>query len=102
MRILLREGFRPNQTVHIFDAGPTLEVERDKISTLARSQLLLLSITMDELETHQVLLANTQLDFRATISSATLNTAEQTCHLSPLTADLLHLANGDLVRTSII
>ncbi len=102
MTILLREGFKHNQTVHIFDAGPTLEVARDKIRTLARSQLMPLTITTEELHNHHVLLANTQLDFRATISSATLNTAEQTCHLSPLTADLLHLSNGDFVRASIV
>lgn len=102
MTILLREGFKPNQTVDIFDAGPTLEVSRDKIRTLARSQLMPLSITTEELDNHHVLLANTQLNFRATISSATLNTDEQTCHLSPLTADLLNLSDGDFVRISII
>src|SRR3990167_1379801 len=64
MNILFREGFTHNQTIDIFDAGPTLEVEQCKIRTLANSQRMTLSTTPIQLKQQRVLLASTELHFR--------------------------------------
>lgn len=40
MNILMREGFRYNAYVDIFDAGPTIEAPRDQIRTIASSRIM--------------------------------------------------------------
>lgn len=98
MNILLKEGFRFNQYVDIFDAGPTIEAPLTEIKTIAHSLVMEIRNICDEVSSQEFLLANNQIDFRATISSALLNIEHNTCTISKQTADLLKVQCGDKIR----
>lgn len=100
MNILLREGFRYNHYVDIFDAGPTIEAPRDQIRTVACSKMATLKNMSDEVSGHRYLIANTTLNYRATIGHIMLNEEQTSCIISKDTADLLQLNCGDLLRFS--
>ncbi|HHF7365363.1 TPA: arginine N-succinyltransferase [Legionella bozemanae] len=100
MNILLKEGFRYNKYVDIFDAGPTLEVPRLKIKTIELSHVVTIKNISDEVSSTSYLLANTQLDFRATINSALVNKEKSTCIISKKTANLLQVTCGDQLRVA--
>lgn len=98
MNILLREGFRFNHYVDIFDAGPTLEGSRDQIQTIRSSRLLTLKNIPNKVEGPSFIVANLSIDFRATISPVILDENNETCMIDRNTAELLHLASGDRLR----
>lgn len=100
MSILLKEGFRYNNYVDIFDGGPTLEVPLNEIKTVKLSRLVTVSSLSDEVSSSNYLLTNAQLNFRATINTALINKEQNTCILSKKTADLLQVNRGDIVRVS--
>ncbi|WP_133135182.1 arginine N-succinyltransferase [Legionella rowbothamii] len=100
MSILLKEGFRYNNYVDIFDGGPTLEVPLNEIKTVKLSRLVTVGSLSDEVSSSNYLLANAQLNFRATINTALVNKEHNTCILSKKTADLLQVNRGDVVRVS--
>lgn len=98
MTILLREGFRPNHCIDIFDAGPTLEAPFHGIKTLAESQVFTIEHLTDEVISSPYLLATSTRLFRAMIGQVLFNTENQTCLLSQETADLLQVGQADRVR----
>lgn len=98
MNILINEGFRYNNYVDIFDAGPTLEAPCAQIRTIATSQLMKIKNISDEVSSTRFLLANTTLDFRATIGHALFNDSYQNCIISKKTAALLEVKLGDYIR----
>ena len=98
MKILLNEGFRYNQYVDIFDGGPTIEAPRDHIHTVAASRLMTVKNIIDEVSGKRFLIANTLLDFRATIAQVVFNEEQPFCILSHETAALLQIKCGDQVR----
>lgn len=98
MNILLREGFRYNKYIDIFDGGPTLEVPLSKIKTIELSRVVTIKNISDEVSSANYLLANTQLDFRATINSALVNRENNTCIISKKTANLLQVKCGNQLR----
>ncbi|KTC86590.1 arginine N-succinyltransferase [Legionella brunensis] len=98
MNILMREGFRYNSYVDIFDAGPTIEAPRNQIRTIASSHIMTVKSISDEVSSKRFLLANTKLDFRATISQAIFNEQQNSCIISKKTAELLAIKRGDCVR----
>lgn len=98
MNILLREGFRHNAYVDIFDAGPTIEAPLNQIRTIAASRVITVKNLSDEVSSSPYLLANTRLDFRATVSRIIAN--EETCILSKSTAELLQVKRGDVIRVA--
>ncbi|KTC97990.1 arginine N-succinyltransferase [Legionella erythra] len=100
MNILLREGFRYNSYVDIFDAGPTIEAPINQIRTVAVSRVMTIKNLSDEVSSSPYLLANTQLDFRATISQMIFNNSNHTCTLSKSTAALLQVRQGDNIRAA--
>ncbi|USQ12709.1 arginine N-succinyltransferase [Legionella lytica] len=100
MSILLKEGFRYNNYVDIFDGGPTLEVPLNEIKTVKLSRLVTVGSLSDEVSSSNYLLTNAQLNFRATINTALVNKEQNTCILSKKTADLLQVNRGDVVRVS--
>ncbi|HAU1150444.1 TPA: arginine N-succinyltransferase [Legionella pneumophila] len=103
MNILLKEGFRYNNYVDIFDAGPTIESPLLEIKTIASSRIMVIKNISDEASSsNRYLLANTQMDFRATISHAVFNERENTCIISKETAKLLDVKQGDSLRISPI
>ena len=98
MKLLLREGFRYNNYVDIFDAGPTIEAPRDSIHTITSSSLVMLKDIIDDVSSPRYLLSNTKLNFRATVGHAIYNKLEGTCLLGQETAELLQLNYGDSLR----
>ena len=98
MNILLKEGFRYNNYIDIFDAGPTLEVPLTKIKTIELSRIVTIKNVSDEVSSAKYLLANTQLDYRATINFALVNKDDGTCIISKIVAELLHVKSGDKLR----
>ncbi len=98
MNILLRDGFRYNSYVDIFDAGPTIEAPRNQIRTIITSHISVIKSLSDEVKSKQFLLANTKLDFRATISQAIFNEQQESCVISKNTAQLLAVNCGDCLR----
>jgi len=100
MNILLREGFRHNSYVDIFDAGPTIEAPLNQINTVMTSQLLTVKSLSDEVMSKQYLLSNTRLNFRAAISQVILNEGQTDCILSKATAELLSVKRGDCIRVA--
>ena len=100
MKILLREGFRYNGYVDIFDAGPTIEAPRDQIRTLSGSHVRIVQTIIDEVRSNRFILSNTQLDYRATISEVVCNDQDETCIISYETARTLQVKCGDSIRLS--
>lgn len=98
MKILLREGFRYNSYVDIFDAGPTIEAPLDQIRTVAASRIMTIKSISDEVSSKHYLIANTKLDFRATISRAIFNQEQGACIIGKTTAELLEVQLGDCLR----
>ena len=102
MTILLKEGFRYNNYIDIFDAGPTIEAPITEIKTINLSRIMVIKSLSDEVSSNEYLLATTQLDFRATIDYAVFNEQENTCIISKETATLLKVKCGDSLRVSPI
>jgi len=100
MSILLNEGFRFSNYVDIFDAGPTIESPLKEINTVKLSQVLTVRSISDEVSSTDYLLANTQMDFRATINFALINNEDNSCIVSKNTAELLEIKRGDTLRVS--
>ena len=100
MNILLKEGFRYNNYIDIFDAGPTIEAPLSEIKTISHSHVMMVKNICDEVSSHDYLLANNQLDFRATVSAALLNNEERTCTISKKTAQILKIQCGDKIRVA--
>lgn len=98
MNILLREGFRYNNYVDIFDAGPTIEAPTQSIQTVKSSQIRTIKNLSDQVSGKKFLLANTKLDFRATIGEVIFNEAGDSCIISKQTAKLLQLECGECLR----
>ncbi|AHE67249.1 arginine N-succinyltransferase [Legionella oakridgensis] len=98
MNILMHEGFRYNNYVDIFDAGPTLEVPRKRIHTVAASRVMTVKNIIDDVSSKAFIIANTQLDFRATICQVIFNETQSSCIISKETAELLQVERNDCVR----
>ncbi|MBI2785229.1 MAG: arginine N-succinyltransferase [Legionella longbeachae] len=94
MNILLKEGFRYNNYIDIFDAGPTLEAPLAEIKTIELCNIVTVKNISDVVSSSDYLLANTQIDFRATINFALINKENNTCIISKKTAELLKVKCG--------
>lgn len=100
MNILLKEGFRYNKYVDIFDGGPTLEAPLAQIKTIALSRLVTVNSLSDEVSSPNYLLSNALINFRATINTVLINTEQNTCIISKKTAQTLNVQCGELIRVA--
>ncbi|MGQ3892620.1 arginine N-succinyltransferase [Legionella sp. CNM-4043-24] len=100
MNILLNEGFRYNNYVDIFDAGPTIEAPFNQIRTVTSSQTMTIKNLSDDVGGHTYLVSNNQADFRATITQVVAGKSANTCVISKDVARLLQLSQGDQIRVS--
>ena len=100
MHILLKEGFHYNHYVDIFDAGPTIEAPREGIKSIASSTRLTINTIIDEVNSKRFIVANTSLDFRATVCQIAVAKQEGSCIISRETAQLLHVKCGDCLRVT--
>jgi arginine N-succinyltransferase len=100
MNILLKEGFRYNQYVDIFDAGPTIEAPRDEVRTITSSKVLTIKSISDQVSSQRFLISNTELDFKSIICQVVFNEDQGTCILSKKDAEILNVTSGDKVRVA--
>jgi arginine N-succinyltransferase len=97
LSLLEGEGFRYQGYIDVFDAGPTVQADRASIRTVRKSRCLPVTriAELPHATTHMV--ASTVLaDFRVAFS--TLAEEEGGVHISPRTAEVLHVTMGDTVR----
>jgi arginine N-succinyltransferase len=99
--ILEGEGFRYQNYVDIFDAGPTLETRIDDIRTLARSRRLTARVSAQVANAKPWLLANTSCaGYRCLRAEAAVDQATGSVRLAAPAAKWLQVADGDPVRAS--
>ncbi len=98
LNILLREGFQPTPYVDIFDAGPTIEAQRDEIQTIINSHVMTISHIEETVSSNRYLIANTLLDFRATIGQIIPDEQSGSCIISQETANVLQVTLNDTIR----
>lgn len=98
LNILLNEGFRFNQYVDIFDAGPTIEAPTSEIKSIKHSHVVTIKSLSDEVSGSEYLLASEHPNFRASIAVALFNGNQSSCIISKETAELLKVNKGEQLR----
>jgi arginine N-succinyltransferase len=102
-RLLETEGFRYENCVDIFDAGPTLVVPRDQIRTVKESKILnirSLEQKHTSLDTYRGLISNNKLkNFRAVFTDVKFLDGE--AYVSDQVMAALHLSPGEQARTFV-
>lgn len=100
LHILEKEGFHFRNVIDIFDAGPIIEASRDGIKTIKesmRTKVLGFKENSAEISGEVMLISNTAMDFRSTISPEILLTAEGV-YLTKSLGKTLHVNVGDTLR----
>lgn len=97
LAMLKGEGFSYQGYVDIFDAGPAIEVQTDKIRAVADSQLLILAIGTPGDEAVPYLMHNRKRE-DCRITAAPARVASGTLVVDALTAKRLQLTAGSQVR----
>lgn len=98
LKLLQSEGFQNRGYVDIFDAGPTVECQLERIHSVANS-LRVAVVIGDVVGGDAMLLSNTQLaHFRACIDKVNLNTKRAEVTISVATAKALRVNEGDELR----
>lgn len=99
MRLLLREGFSFEGYVDVFDAGPTVQVEREKIRGVAQSRHLEVENIVDSLDEEQYfMIASTALENYAVCRDTLQITPEDTVIITRDTANKLKVEKGHAIR----
>lgn len=103
LSMLQAEGFRWRNYIDIFDAGPTVECNREDIRSVKESRLVTAIISKhsvsDSTDTSPFIAANTQLaGFRATLAHLTLADDSDSVNISLELAQALQLQEGELLR----
>jgi succinylglutamic semialdehyde dehydrogenase len=101
LKILTKEGFKCDNYVDIFDAGPTLEAPFAEIASIKHSLLLVISSISDEVSSQTYLISNMQRNIHATIGMALHNPQNNTCIINKQTADVLQVGMGDTLRVTL-
>ena len=98
LRLLEAEGFARRGYVDIFDAGPTVEANKNTIRTVAESQKCQVIIG-DVDDASNYIICNTKVKgFRATQAPASIRETANQVVISHAVADALNLVEGDWVR----
>lgn len=96
-RYLEEEGFRFDNCVDIFDAGPTMAVPRGQIRTVSDSRLYTVSLEGASVRRRRALISNNQIGgFRAIAGDAGFKGGE--ANLSAAQASALGVNAGDQIR----
>ncbi|NVK22363.1 MAG: arginine N-succinyltransferase [Kangiellaceae bacterium] len=97
LSMLKKEGFRYQNYVDIFDAGPTIEVPKDQIKTYRSSKQMTIHVGHAQGETTPIMISNGKLaDFRATVFDSNMD--NDMLYVSQQTLDALNVSAGDTVR----
>ena len=100
-KMLQREGFHHAGYVDVFDGGPTLEVERDRIVTVKTSKKATIGKVREVESAKRYMIGNTVLgDLRFVLEELEEN-EDGTVSLSPQAAEKLQLGEGDEVRYAL-
>ena len=98
LKLLQREGFSWRGYIDPFDAGPTVEAQRDSIATAARSRELRARV-MPAVSGPTSLITNTrQAAFRAVLTQAEVD--QDILNIDDATARSLDVCSGDPVRVA--
>ena len=97
LAMLKAEGFSYQGYVDIFDAGPAIEAETDKIRAIAESQNLVLAVGTPGDDAEPYLIHNRKRE-DCRITAAPARAAAGTLVVDPLTAKRLRLSAGASVR----
>lgn len=99
MRLLAYEGFTYEGYVDLFDAGPTLQAEREKIRAVATSRASTVGEIRDKVELeHQFMISNTRLtDFTICRDNMQIE-ADGRVIITEATARKLKVNQGDAIR----
>lgn len=95
--LLESEGFDYRGYVDIFDGGPTLEAQTDRLRTLVESQTLSIGVSADDEEADKALalVASGQLqNFRCLLAEVDPEHPE----LTPAQAEALNISSGDSIQ----
>jgi len=101
LRLLEVEGFSRRGYVDIFDAGPTVEAERNQIRAVRESKKyqVLIDDLCGEESNQKYIICNTSIeDFRATQVKLTLREIANQVVITNTVAHALHVKKGDWVR----
>lgn len=102
LNILLQEGFYHTPYVDIFDAGPTIEVSRDKIRTIKDNKVKTVNRILDTINGKRYLIANTLPDFRVTIGQIMLDEQNDFCSITRETASVLKISCGEQIQVVVL
>ena len=98
LRLLEKEGFRYENYIDIFDAGPTVECRRDDIRAVRESRRLRARVAPVEKASTTCIVSNTRVrDFRCCLSACTLEELS-TIVVDQATADALRISEGEPIR----
>ncbi len=96
-RMLEEEGFTHEGYIDIFDAGPTLQCERDQIRSVRESQKLVVRDVVSQLDgAHHMLCNSTLADFRILRAPVAIDAGEVV--ITTEAAEHLRIKRGDVVR----
>lgn len=97
MNLLIREGFRHQGYIDVFDAGPTMQAERVSIRTVRKSRRAPLAQIRDVTSEKMHMVASTSLpDFRMAFTALEITADGVT--LPKEAADMLNIKIGEPVR----
>lgn len=98
LRLLEAEGFSRMGYVDIFDGGPTVEAQRDRIKTVCHSKKC--QVIIGEVSsTDKYIVCNSKVaDFRAIQTSLSLRETANQVVITQAAADALQVSEGDWVR----
>lgn len=96
LKFLNEQGFTFNGMVDIFEAGPVVSCERDKISTVANSRLARVCDITDNIDGTDSIVCNAQRDFRACKGKVVIG--GEGVVVQSVTAQALALGEGDRLR----
>lgn len=96
LKMLLKENMQLTHEVDVFDAGPTISAKTDDIRTLKEQKEGIVTITENEIESSNYIIANTSLDYRACYGNLLIE--NDTVILSKETAVALKVQSGDKIR----
>ena len=99
LAMLKSEGFDFNGYVDIFDAGPTVEADISNIKTIrdCQNRTVVIGDMAQGSETSFMLSNHKLVDFRALLSTMTLDANSETVTLSAELANALHVSEGDVI-----
>jgi len=96
--MLEAQGFKLQGYVDVFDGGPTLQAQRDKLGIVRESRLAKVGAIDDTLVESRFMIANERFnDFRC-LTARLRGELDGTVSITPRAAKLLKVAVGDVVR----